>query len=182
MDAEKIKITYIGGPSCLLEFGGIRFLTDPTFDPAGGEYTTGPVTLRKLVGPGVNADSISFDYVLLSHDHHADNLDHAGKKALTKGKKVFTTTEGAARLGANSQGLADWQGIDLPNPDGRTLRVVATPARHGPEGKSRGAVIGFILFLLDAPDQAVYIPATRFGMKVFLKSPRDSMCERRYFI
>ena len=28
---------YIGGPTALLEFGGLRLLTDPTFDPAGGE-------------------------------------------------------------------------------------------------------------------------------------------------
>jgi len=157
MDAEKIKITYIGGPSCLLEFGGVRFLTDPTFDPAGGEYTTGPVTLRKLVGPGLNADSVNFDYVLLSHDHHADNLDHAGKRALAKAKKVFTTTEGATRLGGNSQELADWQGIDLPAPNSRTLRLIATPARHGPEGRSRGVVNGFVLFFVDAPDQVIYI-------------------------
>ncbi len=157
MDEEKIKITYIGGPSCLLEFGSIRFLTDPTFDPAGGEYTTGPVTLRKLAGPGLNADSVSFDYVLLSHDHHPDNLDHAGRKVLAKAKKVFTTTEGAARLGGNSQGLKDWQGVDLLAPNGRTLRLIATPARHGPEGRSRGVVNGFVLFFVDAPDQAIYI-------------------------
>src|ERR1041384_7217001 len=124
MDREQITITYIGGPTCLLEFGGVRFLTDPTFDPAGGEYTTGPVTLRKLVGPGLGADSLTFDYVLLTHDHHADNLDHAGRKSLAKAKKVFTTTDGATRLGGNSQGLQDWESVDLPA-NGRTLRVVA---------------------------------------------------------
>jgi L-ascorbate metabolism protein UlaG (beta-lactamase superfamily) len=141
----------------LLEFGGLRFLTDPTFDPAGGEYTTGPVTLRKLVGPGLNADSVSFDYVLLSHDHHADNLDHAGRKALSKAKKVFTTSEGATRLSGNSQGLQDWEEIDLAAANGRTLRLVATPARHGPAGGARGTVNGFVLYFVDAPEQAIYI-------------------------
>ncbi len=157
MDTEQIAITYIGGPTCLLKFGEVRFLTDPTFDPAGGEYTTGPVTLRKLVGPGLAADSLTFDYVLLTHDHHSDNLDHAGRKSLAKAKKVFTTAEGAARLGGNSQGLQDWESVDLPAANGRTLRVVATPARHGPEGLGRGAVNGFVLFFADAPEQAVYI-------------------------
>jgi len=157
MDSEKIKITYIGGPSCLLKFGGLSFLTDPTFDPPGGQYTTGPVTLRKLVGPGLNVNSVKFDYVLLSHDHHSDNLDHTGRQALAKAKKVFTTSEGASRLGGNSVGLADWQGTDLPAPDGRTLRIVATPARHGPAGLHRGAVNGFILFFVDAPELAIYI-------------------------
>jgi hypothetical protein len=34
MTAPTRRITYIGGPTCLLEFGGVRLLTDPTFDPA----------------------------------------------------------------------------------------------------------------------------------------------------
>lgn len=158
MTVPTLRITYVGGPTCLLEFGGVRLLTDPTFDPAGGEYTTGPVSLHKLAGPAISADKIGpFDYVLLSHDHHSDNLDRAGRQMLAKAKSVLTTTEGAQRLGGNSLGLADWQSIDCVAPDGRTLRVMATPARHGPEGLSRGAVNGFALFFTDAPDYVIYI-------------------------
>jgi L-ascorbate metabolism protein UlaG (beta-lactamase superfamily) len=152
------KITYIGGPTCLLEFGGVRLLTDPTFDPAGGEYRNGDVTLRKLAGPAIEQQAIgAVDYVLLSHDHHFDNLDHAGRKTLANAKAVLTTTDGAARLGGNSLGMQDWQSVDLPAPGGRVLRVVATPARHGPEGLSRGGVNGFVLSFNDAPTEAVYI-------------------------
>jgi L-ascorbate metabolism protein UlaG (beta-lactamase superfamily) len=141
------RITYVGGPTALLEFGGVRLLTDPTFDISGGSYTTGAVTLRKLAGPGINADDLGpFDYVLLSHDHHFDNLDHSGRGILAKAKKVLTTEEGAQRLGANSLGLTGWQSIDLPTSEGRTLRIVATPRRHVPEGLSRGTVTGFALF------------------------------------
>jgi L-ascorbate metabolism protein UlaG (beta-lactamase superfamily) len=35
-----VRITYIGGPTALIEFGGLRLLTDPTFDPAGSTYPT----------------------------------------------------------------------------------------------------------------------------------------------
>src|SRR5215208_1936293 len=106
------KLTYVGGPTALLEFGGVRFRTDPTFDPGGGEYQTGPVTLRKLDGPALGAEALGvFDYVLLSHDHHFDNLDHAGRKVLTAAKAVLTTTEGAERLNNNSVGLANWQTV-----------------------------------------------------------------------
>lgn len=158
MAPDQLTITYVGGPTVLLEFGGVRMLTDPTFDPAGGEYTAGPVTLRKLRGPALIPEALgSFDYVLLSHDHHSDNLDRAGRALLANAKGVFTTCEGAQRLAANSLGLKDWQSTDLPAPDGRVLRIVATPARHGPEGRSRGAVNGFVLFLQDAPECAVYI-------------------------
>jgi len=67
MPTDALRITYIGGPTILLEFGGIRFLTDPTFDPGGGEYPNGPVTLCKLTGPAIAPDALGgFDYVLLS--------------------------------------------------------------------------------------------------------------------
>lgn len=152
-----LRLTYIGGPTALLEFGSYRLLTDPTFDPAGGEYPSGPVTLRKIAGPALSPAELGpFDYVLLSHDHHSDNLDRAGRSLLANAKSVLTTEEGAARLGGNSIGLKPWQSVDLPAQEGRMLRVTATPARHGPQGLERGAVVGFVLFFADAPEQAVY--------------------------
>lgn len=153
-----LAITYIGGPTALLELGGVRLLTDPTFDPAGGEYKSPATTLRKLAGPGLSPKELGpFDYVLLSHDHHFDNLDHEGRAQLVNAKKVFTTAEGAQRLGGNSVGLRDWQSTEVETPGGGTLQIVATPGRHGPEGLHRGAVNGFVLFMKDAPDFAVYI-------------------------
>jgi L-ascorbate metabolism protein UlaG (beta-lactamase superfamily) len=152
-----LRLTYIGGPTALLELGPYRLLTDPTFDPAGGEYPSGPVTLRKLSGPALNPGEMgSFHHILLSHDHHADNLDRAGRSLLANAESVLTTEEGAGRLGGNSIGLKPWQSIDLPAREGRVLRVTATPARHGPRGLERGAVVGFVLFFADAPEQAVY--------------------------
>jgi L-ascorbate metabolism protein UlaG (beta-lactamase superfamily) len=157
MSRLPLRITYIGGPTALLELGGLRLLTDPTFDPAGGEYTTGPVTLRKTAGPAVAAESFSFDVVLLSHDHHADNLDHLGRASLARAQKVLTTHAGAERLGGNAVGLAPWESLDVPTHDGPVLRVIGTPARHGPEGGDRGPVTGFLLQSADAPDSAVYV-------------------------
>ena len=157
MESPHLSVTHIGGPTALLEFGGVRLLTDPTFDPPGGEYRTGPVTLRKLKGPALPAADLSpFDYVLLSHDHHFDNLDHAGRAALANAREVLTTDEGATRLGGNSRGLTPWQTVDLPTASGRTLRVVAAPARHGPPELHRGPVIGFVVFFVDSPEEAIY--------------------------
>ncbi len=51
--------------------------------------------------------------------------------------------EGAKRLGKNSQGLQPWQSVDLQTAQGRILKVISPPARHGPEGLNRGEVIGF---------------------------------------
>ncbi len=162
MNHTPLKITYVGGPTALLEFGGLRWLTDPTFDPPGGDYTTGPVTLHKTVGPAVAPESLSFDVVLLSHDHHADNLDRLGRDALRRARNVLTTEAGAARLGGNARGLQAWANIELPATDGSVLKVTATPARHGPEGGDRGPVTGFVLESAGSPESssgvgAVYI-------------------------
>ena len=78
-----ITLTHIGGPTALIDFGGIRLLTDPTFDAGGNAYSMGPVTLHKTTGPAIAASEIGpVDCVLLSHDHHADNLDNAGRAML----------------------------------------------------------------------------------------------------
>jgi L-ascorbate metabolism protein UlaG (beta-lactamase superfamily) len=74
-----MKLTYIGGPTALLEYGGVRLLVDPTFDPAGSEYRTPAYVLCKTQGPAVAREAIGpVDAVLLSHDHHFDNLDTSG--------------------------------------------------------------------------------------------------------
>jgi L-ascorbate metabolism protein UlaG (beta-lactamase superfamily) len=96
------------------------------------------------------------DAVILSHDHHFDNLDHAGRSVLPKAERVLTTVEGAARLGAGAVGLAPWQQTGLRSPDGDTFLVTATPARHGPPQADRGPVIGFILRFSSEPEQVVY--------------------------
>jgi L-ascorbate metabolism protein UlaG (beta-lactamase superfamily) len=145
---QKANIRYIGGPTAWIEFCGLRFLTDPTFDEQGTEYTTGPVTLRKLENPIVSPDELgTIDVVLLSHDQHADNLDRAGRQTLAKAGTVLTTKEGAGRLGNNTVGLVPWQTIRVPAPGEESLLVTATPARHGPVGCEvrSGPVIGFAI-------------------------------------
>jgi len=140
------RVTYIGGPTALIEFGGLRLLTDPTLDPAGTDYPTAVYTLHKTSGPALSADDIGrLDGILLSHDHHFDNLDHAGRALLGGPVPCFTTAAGAERLGAGARGLSAGDRILLPTPDGGEVELTATPARHGPANGDRGPVIGFLL-------------------------------------
>ena len=144
-----MRITHIGGPTALVEVGGWRLLTDPTFDDAGGEYRFGWGTgSRKLAGPAIAAaDVLPIDAVLLSHDHHDDNLDAAGRALLPDAGVVVTTVAGARRLGGNARGLAPWDTTTL-EADGRPpVAITATPCRHGPPGSRPivGDVIGFAL-------------------------------------
>lgn len=154
----KATLTYVGGPTALLEVEGLRLLTDPTFDPAGEEYRPGPYVLKKTMGPALGADSLGHvDVVLLSHDHHFDNLDHAGRAVVECAPITLTTKAGAERLKGHGRGLDPWDTQDLRTAGGRVLQVTATPARHGPAEHDRGPVIGFALALRDAPEQAVYV-------------------------
>ena len=88
--------TYIGGPTALIEFAGLRLLTDPTFDAAGAEYRLAQYTLRKSAAPALAADALTpLDAVLLSHDHHFDNLDRSGRQLLATVPTTFTTRDGS---------------------------------------------------------------------------------------
>ncbi len=152
-----LRLTYSGGPTAILELGGVRLLTDPTFDGAGETYEIPRVGAKttKLLGPAVALDALGpIDAVLLSHDEHADNLDRSGRALLSRVPTIFTTPEGALRLGANARGLAAWQSAVVG-----ALRITAVPGRHGPEGCEPllGYVTGFILQTLPAPGLTVYV-------------------------
>jgi L-ascorbate metabolism protein UlaG (beta-lactamase superfamily) len=163
----EVRITHVGGPTALIEFGGWRLLTDPTFDPAGGRYRFGWGTgSEKLAEPALAAGEVgAIDAVLLSHDHHEDNLDAAGRALLPQAGIVVTTVPGAKRLGADPavsgdsagsgadgvgpdlRGLAAWETTTLEAPGKPAIEVVATPCRHGPPLTHPivGEVVGFAL-------------------------------------
>jgi L-ascorbate metabolism protein UlaG (beta-lactamase superfamily) len=154
-----LTITLIGGPTALIEFDGFRLLTDPTFD-APGAYQLPHVKLEKLAGPALAADQIGeVDAVLLSHDQHSDNLDHAGRDFLGKAERVLTTEIGARRLGGHAEGLAPWASTKLTGKNGMGLTITATPARHGPAGIEplAGDVIGFVVASSRPGSRPVYI-------------------------
>ncbi|HET7251283.1 MAG TPA: MBL fold metallo-hydrolase [Gemmatimonadales bacterium] len=158
MNDRQLYLTYVGGPTLLLEWRGLRLLTDPTFDPAGSEYPTASYTLSKTQGPAVSPERLErVDAVLLSHDHHFDNLDAGGRAFLESAGAVLTTTTGATRLGGRARGLAPGDVAAIPGTAGSALHVTGTPARHGPAHADRGPVTGFVLAWDDEPNAGVYI-------------------------
>lgn len=145
-----MKLTRIGGPTVLVELDGWRILVDPTFDPPGRRYPFALGTSSvKTRGPALPADDLGpIDVILVSHDHHADNLDEAGRALLPAAAHVVTTRSGGKRLGLPpSHGLAAGESVLLEVDGKEPIRVTATPARHGPP-LSRpvvGEVVGFIV-------------------------------------
>ncbi|MER6072349.1 MBL fold metallo-hydrolase [Streptomyces sp. NPDC001817] len=156
--AEPVPVRVLGGPTVLIEYGGLRLLTDPTFDAPGDYPRGGDRFLSKTAPPRLpQTDLGPVDVVLLSHDEHPDNLDHSGRALLASVPRTFTTSGGAVRLGGTAEGLAPWQSVELPRPDGGTLTVTGAPALHGPDGADAviGEVIGFVLTSADLP--TVYV-------------------------
>lgn len=157
MTGIETTLTLIGGPTVLIELGGFRLLTDPTFDHPG-RYAAGTITLEKHNAPALGPAALGMiDAVLLSHDQHFDNLDHAGRAFLPRAGATFTTESGAARLGPPARGLRPWETAELEGA-GRRLFVTATPARHGPPGIEpiTGDVIGFAVGV-ERPGDAIYV-------------------------
>lgn len=156
--ASPLTLTLIGGPTALIEVGGFRLLTDPTFDPPG-LYQEKPVRFEKTSGPALSVKEIGkLDAVLLSHDHHLDNLDHSGRAMLPTVSVTYTTKAGQGRLGGNAVGLAPFETTTLQGKPGQNLFVTAAPARHGPVGIEplSGDVVGFLLGT-EKPGDAIYV-------------------------
>ena len=144
-----LRITHIGGPTALIAIDGWRLLTDPTFDPPGKRYGFGWGTGSvKTSGPALAPGDLGrIDAVLLTHDHHDDNLDPSGRAFLPSAEVVVTTVSGSRRLGNGARGLEPWATTRLEAPGRRPLEVTATPCRHGPplSRPVAGDVIGFAL-------------------------------------
>ena len=103
---------------------------------------------HKLTGPAVAAADLGpIDVVLLSHDHHGDNLDTTGRALLPSAGAVLTTTPGARRLGGNARGLQPWGdhpagGPGTPDDPGHRHPLPPRPPHSRPIA---GDVIGFAL-------------------------------------
>lgn len=147
-----IRLTYLGGPTYLVEIGQFRIITDPGFDPQGTEKSEGPGhILTKVMDPPIPVDKIGpIDAVLLSHAQHLDNLDNEGRRLLALVGTTITTPASASMglPGKRVLGLEPWQTTELVNAAGQRLKVTATPAVHTSNPDLReavGEVTGFLL-------------------------------------
>ncbi len=124
---EPVAVTVLGGPTAILELGGVRLLTDPTFDPPG-TYPIGERVLTKTQPSAWAPDEVGpVAAVLLSHDQHPDNLDRSGREFLGRVPAVLTTRSAAGRLGASARALPPWTSVKL------------TAAGRAGAGRDRGA-------------------------------------------
>lgn len=142
--ATPTTFTYLGGPSGVLEYGGLRFLIDPTFDePQSYTYDDGDTPLVKTRGPALGPSEIGdIDVVLASHHEHEDNLDSRGAEFAMTAPVVLSTPKAGEDLGSPWVGMADWSIYEVG-----LVTITAVPALHGPPGIEDviGPVVGFVL-------------------------------------
>ena len=166
---SEIELTYLGTATLALRIGATRLLTDPVFDPPGSKYDFGLwftprswFESEKRYATPVAPEALGrFDAVLLSHDHHADNLDRAGRALVAdeaQVERVLTTVPGSGRLSRPvvKGGLGLGNRVVGLEPGSKTrigsVTVTATVARHGPSYAPQvDEVTGFLLDVDDGP-------------------------------
>lgn len=130
-----IRVTHLSTACVLLEIGRVRILTDPVVDTVVEEHRVAPgVYFSRFPGPSQPASSVGqLDAALLSHPHHADDLDGLGREVLVGAREVIVPFEELDPLpGRRVTGLRPWSSTNLFGRGGKKITVTATPALHGP--------------------------------------------------
>ncbi|KAI5459703.1 beta-lactamase superfamily domain-containing protein [Mariannaea sp. PMI_226] len=86
------SVQFIGTATTIIEWKGIRMLTDPNFLHAGDHVHLGPgVYARRRTDPAIElADLPGLDFVLLSH-YHEDHFDKLVEESLNRDFLIITT-------------------------------------------------------------------------------------------
>ncbi|TRX98457.1 hypothetical protein FHL15_000531 [Xylaria flabelliformis] len=89
---EDASVYFIGNATTIIEWQGLRILTDPNFLHAGDHVHLGPgVTAQRLKNPAVDLHELPpIDLVLLSH-YHEDHFDRFVEDKLNRDFDIITT-------------------------------------------------------------------------------------------
>ncbi|KAI0548460.1 Metallo-hydrolase/oxidoreductase [Xylaria curta] len=159
---EDASVYFIGNATTIIEWQGLRILTDPNFLHAGDHVHLGPgVTARRLRNPVVDLHELPpIDIMLLSH-YHEDHFDRFVEERLNRDFDIVTTphakgclTSEARYAGEDSGGpfravhdLYTFESIMLHIDDPKhgkphiggygmvpVIKVTAMPGKHVPPG------------------------------------------------
>ena len=160
---QECAAAVLGGPTTVLDLGGLRVVVDPTFDAPGPHgyltKTAGPVVDEEALGP--------VDVVLVSHTAHPDNFDERGRAFAVAAPLVLTGPVAANELGSPAVGLPPWTSHTARG----DVTITAVPAVHGPEDAPRDEhgnvnceVIGFVIAGPNLP--TVYVSGDNASIRV----------------
>ncbi|KAJ6564046.1 beta-lactamase-like protein [Mycena capillaripes] len=106
-DRENASIYFVGTATTILEWEGIRLMTDPNFLHAGDHVHLGPgVTGTRQTEPAIDLHDLPrIDLVLLSH-YHADHFDEKVESSLRRTLPIITTHHAQEHLASKPNGEA----------------------------------------------------------------------------
>lgn len=138
-------IHWIGGPTAVLERGGLRVITDPMLGPRGENAFTLPkhpssgvidAPVARYTSPApLTIDGL--DAILISHTHN-DHVDATAKRMLPKSLPLVVAAAGAEAMraaGFTDVRPLDWGQTLTLEAHGTKLQVLAVPAHHAHAGE-----------------------------------------------
>jgi len=143
--AENASIYFVGTATTILEWEGVRIMTDPNFLHAGDHVHLGPgVTGTRLTNPAIDLHKVPrIDAVLLSH-YHADHFDQKVEASLRRDLPIITTPHAKEHLHDKKDGeekFSDVYDLDFfqsMNVDvegsAASVKVTGMPGKHVPPG------------------------------------------------
>lgn len=146
---EDASLFFIGTATTILEWAGLRILTDPNFLHAGDHVHLGPgVTGTRQTNPAISIDELPrIDVVLLSH-YHADHFDQEVEAKLKRSIPIITTPHAKSCLTSKGEEsftevheLDFWDTLVLDVVTQRitggrkpAVKITGMPGKHVPPG------------------------------------------------
>ena len=156
VDGEKVRLSFVGHASWLIQTSGLNILVDPVWSQRASPFSfAGP---KRHNDPGISFDALpKVDVVLVSHGHY-DHLDIAtlARLAAKFSPRVITPLGNDVTMrGAIKADAFDWQDrVEL----GNGVAVTLVPTRHwSARGLFDRNKTLWASFVLETPAGKIYI-------------------------
>ncbi|TBU48710.1 Metallo-hydrolase/oxidoreductase [Dichomitus squalens] len=140
---ENATLTFIGTATTLVEWRGLRIMTDPNFLHAGDHVHLGPgVTAKRLTNPSMPINQLPPIHLILLSHYHEDHFDKLVEDKLRRDLPIISTPHAAHHLTTAQYkdepftavtALDFWEAADVSAGDAK-LRVIGMPGKHVPTG------------------------------------------------